>query len=474
MGSLNRRSFIQRSAAATAAGSFVSLSNASARAQAPAGGHGTYSIPARFPEDLAGFKPRVVLIGCGWYGKHDLSRMLQVAPVEVVGVCDVDKKLVEEAADLIAERQFSRSRPETFADYQKMLSTCGADIAIIGTPDHWHALNAIAAMEAGCDVYCQKPISADVAEGQVMVDVAQRLNRVVQVGLQRRSTPHLVEANERFANEQMLGQIGSVETYGYYHMRVKAPPKPPGTYPVPAQLDWDQYCGPAPVVDFHPAMHLRGWRSWNAFGNGITGDIGVHMIDAARWMLGLGVPERVFAQGGVMVEKNSMADVYDTQLASFDFGDLSMSWQMRSWGHPADPDWPWACTIHGEKGTLRFDVWKAVYTPRDKKKEPVRLEFLNESDQYPEERSEKWLGIQTTPATRRHHADFLRRVRDRGACAAPIQEGHISTSMCVLANNATQLGRAIQWDGTSCVGDAEANLLLKRPYRQPWVHPADA
>ena len=119
MGDFNRRDFMKRSAAYAAASSFVSLSSAAARAQAPAmAQHGTYSLPERFDEDLADFKPRVALIGCGWYGKCDLSRMLQVAPVEVVGVCDVDQRLLEEAADTVAERQFSKQRPETFSDFR--------------------------------------------------------------------------------------------------------------------------------------------------------------------------------------------------------------------------------------------------------------------------------------------------------------------------------------------------------------------
>src|SRR5438105_12849197 len=130
-------------------------------------------------------KRRVGLIGCGWYGKSDICRLIQVAPVEVVSLCDVDKHMLKGAAELIASRQSSKKEPRTFGDYREMLKEKDLDIVLIGTPDHWHALTAIAAMEAGADVYVQKPISVDVAEGAAMVAAARRLNRVGQVGTQR-------------------------------------------------------------------------------------------------------------------------------------------------------------------------------------------------------------------------------------------------------------------------------------------------
>ncbi|HEV3418125.1 MAG TPA: Gfo/Idh/MocA family oxidoreductase, partial [Pirellulales bacterium] len=134
--------------------------------------------------------PRVGLIGTGWYGKADLFRLIQVAPVEVVSLCDVDKKMLSDAADMVATRQVSKKTPRTYGDYREMLKEKDLDIVLIATPDHWHALPMIAAVEAGADVYVQKPISVDVVEGQAMLAAARRTKRVVQVGTQRRSTPH--------------------------------------------------------------------------------------------------------------------------------------------------------------------------------------------------------------------------------------------------------------------------------------------
>src|SRR5271170_1431005 len=146
--------------------------------------------------------PRVGLIGTGWYGKCDLFRLIQVAPVEVVSLCDVDKKMLAEAAEQVSQRQASKKKPRTFGDYREMLKEKDLDIVLIATPDHWHALPMIAAVEAGADVYVQKPISVDMVEGQAMLAAARQHKRVVQVGTQRRSTPHLMEARDKFIKEE--------------------------------------------------------------------------------------------------------------------------------------------------------------------------------------------------------------------------------------------------------------------------------
>src|SRR5204863_8458413 len=186
---------------------------------------------------FAADKPRRVgLIGAGWYGKADLLRLVQVAPVEVVSLCDVDKKMLAEAAELVASRQVSKKTPRTYTDYRQMLKERDLDIVIIVTPDHWHALAMIDAVKSGADVWVQKPISVDVVEGQAMLAAARKYKRVVQVGLQRRSTPHLVTARDRIIREGKLGTVGLVEIYCYYAMR--ATQNPPDAAP-PANLDYE-------------------------------------------------------------------------------------------------------------------------------------------------------------------------------------------------------------------------------------------
>jgi predicted dehydrogenase len=413
---------------------------------------------------------RVGLIGTGWYGKCDLFRLIQVAPVEVVSLCDVDKQMLADAAKMVATRQISKKTPRTYHDYREMLKEKDLDIVLIATPDHWHALPMIAACEAGADIYVQKPISVDVLEGRAMVNAARKHGRVVQVGTQRRSTPHLIEAKKTIVDEGKLGKVGLAEVYCYYHMRARA--NPPDTNP-PPNLDYEMWTGPAPMRPYNSLVHPRSWRAFMEYGNGIMGDMCVHMLDMVRWMLGLGWPKRVESAGGILVEKNSKANIADTQTATFDFGDLDVVWQHRSWGHPADPKYPWGATLYGDKGTLKLSVESYDFQPFGNGRS-IHRDKTMELDKYPEDATEKDLEKHVAPAIRGHMHDLLQNMASRGKPVADIEQGHISTASCILANMSMGLGRALTWDAAKheIVGDEEANKLLRRPYRAPWVHPA--
>lgn len=412
---------------------------------------------------------RVGLIGSGWYGKCDLLRLIQTAPVEVVSLCDVDKKMLAEAGELVASRQRSKKTPRLYGDYRELLKERDCDIVLVATPDHWHALPMIEAVKSGADVYVQKPTSVDVVESQAMLAAARKYGRVVQVGTQRRSTPHLIEARDRIIREGKLGQIGLVEIYCYYHMRAKD--NPPDVAP-PEHLDYEMWTGPAPMRPYNPLVHPRRWRAFMEYGNGIVGDMCIHMLDMVRWMLDLGWPQRVSSTGGILVQKNSKANIADTQEATFDFGDLKVVWQHRTWGHPPDPKYPWGATFYGDKGTLKASVMSYDFAPFGGG-EPVHRDVTYELDQFPEDKDEKDLEKHVAPAIRVHMKDFLAAIESRGKPVADIEQGHISTVSCILANLAMQAGRTITWDATKheCVGDDAANRLLRRPYRGPWVHP---
>lgn len=414
---------------------------------------------------------RVGLIGSGWYGKADLLRLIQVSPVEVVSLCDVDKTMVSEAADLVATRQKSKKRPRTFSDYRAMLREKDLDLVLIAPPDHWHALIMIEAMKAGVDTYVQKPISVDIAEGQAMLAAARKYNRVVQVGTQRRSTPHLIEARDRVINEGKLGKIGLVEIYCYYHMRASG--NPPDSAP-PANLDYDMWTGPAPMRPYNKLVHPRTWRAFMEYGNGIMGDMCIHMYDMTRWMLNLGWPRSVSSNGGILIDKASKANIADTQTAVFDHGDLKIVWQHRSWGDAPDPKYPWGATFYGEKGTLKASVMGYDYTPATKGDAPIHKAVAYEFEQYPEDRTEKDLERHVAPAIRGHMRDLLTAIDKRSRPVADIEQGYISTASCILANLSMQLGgRELVWDAAQqrISGDEQANKLLRRPYRAPWVHP---
>jgi len=303
-----------------------------------------------------------------------------------------------------------------------------------------------------------------------MLAAARKYKRVAQVGTQRRSTPHLVEAREEIIQAGKLGKIALVEIYCYYHMRARA--NPPDTTP-PDYLDYEMWTGPAPMRPYNDLVHPGRWRAFMEYGNGIVGDMCIHMFDMVRWMMNLGWPKRISSAGGILVDKQSKANISDTQGAVFDYGDLQVVWQHRSWGHPPDPKYAWGATFYGEKGTLKASVFSYDYTPLDKGAQPVHKDVTYELEQYPEDKTEERLERHCAPAIRRQMQNFLASIATRARPVADIEEGYISTASCILANLALQLGRTLVWDPVTgrVVGDEEANRLLQRPYRSPWVHP---
>ncbi len=412
---------------------------------------------------------RVGLIGAGWYGKNDLFRLLQVTNAEVAGICDVDSQMLEQAIEMTAVRQKSGNKPKGYGDFREMLKAEPFDIVLVGTPDHWHALAMTEAVKAGADVYVQKPVGVDFTEGEAMVAAARKYNKIVQVGTQRRSTPHLLDAKKQIIEEGKLGKISHVDVVCFYHMRAKDKPV---EAKVPPNLDYDRWVGPAPKIDYQPLMHPKRWRSFMEFSNGIMGDMCVHFLDYTRFVLDLGWPKKISASGGIFVDKASVANIPDTQSALFEYDELTVNWTMRSWGAAADKDYPWGATFYGNKGTLKTSVNSWDFIPVGGGGKAARgtavVEELTEH-----EKTEPGLEKPVTVATREHHRNFIKAVESRELPVADILQGHISSSTCILGNLAMQVGRTLTLDPKTGhpIGDDEATQLLTRPYRSPWVHP---
>ncbi len=416
---------------------------------------------------------RVGLIGTGWYGKSDLLRLIQVSPVDVVALCDVDKHMLDDAAKLVSQRQKSGKVPKLYGDYRKMLAENKLDIVLIGTPDHWHALQTIDAVKSGAHVYVQKPISVDVMEGEAMVAAARKYNRVVQVGTQRKSTPHLIDAKKNIVDAGLLGKVSHVDMCCYLHMRNNGNPP---VQPVPEFLDYEMWTGPAPLRPYDGLPHVRWWRTFNEYGNGIMGDMCVHMFDTVRWMLKLGWPKRISSSGGIYVDKEGKSNIPDTQSALFHYDDLNCTWEQRSWGAPVNPDYPWSFTLYGDKGTLWASTMQYDFVPIGDKGTKIHKDVVYEKEKYPEDLTEPTnpkIELNAAPATRLHMLNFLDAIENGGRPVADIEEGHISTASCILANISMKTGRPVVYDPQKrqIVGDQEANALLQRSYRSPYVHP---
>ena len=247
---------------------------------------------------------------------------------------------------------------------------------------------------------------------------------------------------------------------------------PPDIAP-PQDLDYEMWTGPAPMRPYNRIVHPRGWRAFTEYGNGIVGDMCIHMYDAVRWMMGLGWPKRISSSGGILVQKEAKANISDTQMATFDHGDVQVVWQHRTWGAPPDPKYPWGMTFYGDKGTLKASVMSYDFIPSGQGAQPIHKDVTYELEQYPEDKTEKALEKHVAPAIRGHMKDLLACIETRNKPVADIEEGHISSASSIMANLSMQLGRTLEWDPQAhqVVNDPEANKLLARPYRAPWVHP---
>ncbi len=425
---------------------------------------GAYGMDITHPQKAY----RLGLIGSGWYGKSDLFRLLQVTQATVVGLSDPDRNMLEKAGSLVQARTKSSKPPRLYQDYRKMLAENEFDIILIGTPDHWHALAAIDAMKAGANLYLQKPISVDIMEGEAILAASRKYGKVVQVGLQRRSTPHWIHAKKNIIEAGLLGKISHVDMFCYYHMRFNAKPDP---QQVPAFFDYDLWTGPAPERTYDGLPHGR-WRSYWEYGNGIVGDMCVHLLDGTRWLLNLGWPKRISSTGGIFVQKESNANISDTQSAQFEFDELTCRWQHRTWGTPSDREYPWAIKIYGEKGTLAISTMKYDFTPVGDG-ETLHMDAVYEREKYPEDLREERIELHAAAATRGQMLNFLEAIAKKVRPVADVTEGHISTASCILANMAMKLERPMTYDPETMTvpGDKEATAALSRPYRGPYTHP---
>lgn len=416
-------------------------------------------------------KYRTALVGCGWWGNNILSEAMAGGASKIVGLCDVDRRALTSTAERVGK--LSGDAPKTYTDYRELLAKEKPEIVIVGTPDHWHALPMIAAVAAGAHVYVEKPIGHTIGEGTAMVRAARAANRVVQVGTHRRISPHNVSARE-FVRAGKLGKIGMVRTFVLYGGG--GPEKPRKNIEPPAELDWDFWCGPAPLRPFNGnpespwggGIHPRGFRQYLDYANGTLGDWGVHWLDQVLWITGEKWPKKVHSAGGrpikgppVLTREAQTTDAPDHQVATYEFDGMTVTWEHRQFaGNGAEKGENVGCHFYGTEGTLHVGWQKGwVFYPSDSKKPEVRCEAqLNMPDQ--QNIRELW-------------ADFLGAIREGRRSVCDIEEIHRSTNMSLLGMLSMKLGRSIAWDGSKDlpVNDPEAERLLRRDYRGSWKYP---
>ncbi|HEX8916052.1 MAG TPA: Gfo/Idh/MocA family oxidoreductase [Humisphaera sp.] len=409
-----------------------------------------------------GRKYRTGLIGCGWWGKNILKEAMASGRCKVTGLCDVDATTLEVAADQVKE--LSGDQAKTFKDFRELLDKDKPEVVIIATPDPWHALTAIAALKAGAHVFLEKPTGHTVNESRAMAAAAKQAGRVVQVGLHRRIGPHHV-SGMKFLRSGAVGKVGMVRLFA--HGGGSGPERPSPNSPPPDGMDWDMWCGPAPLRPFNSKLHPGGWRSFLDYANGTIGDWGVHWLDQVMWWSGEKYPKRVFSTAGrpvrgapVLNDKEQTTDAPDHQTATFEFQDFTCTWENRSFAANGAERHQIGAYFYGTKGTLHIG-WRDGWTfyPSNKNEKGAHEDAqLQEPDGH---------NIQLL------WGDFVSAIEARRPAVADIELAHRSSVLPLLAQVSVKVGRSIQWDADRerVVNDPQADALLSRPYRAPWVYP---
>ncbi|MBN1442270.1 MAG: Gfo/Idh/MocA family oxidoreductase [Planctomycetes bacterium] len=404
--------------------------------------------------EASGAAERVVLgiIGPGGMGMSLLRSFASRKDVAIAHVCDVDEKRMAAARDAAGG---GGKRPEASKDLRRVLDDRAVDAVVIATPDHWHGPATILALAAGKHVYVEKPASHNLSEGRLMVDAARKAGKVVQVGTQSRSTPHVRRAVELIRD----GAIGDVLVAKAWNSQLRANIGHAEPSDPPAHLDFDLWVGPAPMVPYRSNLLHSSWRWFRAFGCGDMGNDGVHDIDIARWGLGAAVhPTSVAALGGKYFFDDDQ-EFPDTQYVVFEYGDIGgkrrqLVFEQRIWSPYVQEGHENGDAFYGTKGMLilgKGSGWK-LFGPRNELREEVKG------------------GIDSAA----HHADFLDAIRTGRRPHADIEEGHLSAALVHLGNIATRLGRTLRFDPAAerFTGDGEADAMLAREYRPDhWAVP---
>ena len=399
-------------------------------------------------------KYKLALIGCGWWGNNILSEALAYGQIKKVALCDVDQSALNKTAERV--KKLTGNKAKKYQDYRELIATEKPDIAIIGSPDHWHALQAIEAIQSGAHVYLEKPIAHTINEGKAILKAARLYERVVQIGTHRRVSPHNIEAME-FLRSGKMGQISSVKCFVNYG---GGPGKRMPDEEAPKGLDWDFWCGPAPYRPYNKRIHPKGFRHFLDYANGQIGDWGIHWFDQVLWWTEEKYPKSIYSTGGRFVKKDN-TDAPDTQYALYEFESFTMHWESKLAAKNANEAGNVGCYFYGTEGTLHLG-WLDGWTFYPSKKGGSKIQRpaqLHEPDQ--QNIKELW-------------ADFIKAIETKARPVCDIEHGYLATNISLLGMVSYKLGRSIKWDGENgqIIGDLEANKLLSREYRGDWEYPS--
>ncbi len=430
----NRRSFVQGAAGFLTAGSVSRILGANERVN-------------------------VAVIGLGGRGRAHMNEWGKIANARITALCDIDQAALERGQAQVEKA--GGEKPKGYADMRKLFEDKNVDAVSMPLPNHWHALATIWACQAGKDVYIEKPACHNVFEGRKMVEAARKYKRMVQIGSQSRTMPHMIRAMSLLA-EGVIGKLYMARGI-CYKRRQSIGKKPDG--PVPPGVDWDLFLGPAPMRPFNENRFKYNWHWFWDTGNGDIGNQGVHEMDIARWGLGLGgLPQTVFSNGGKYIYDDDQ-ETPNTQYATFDCGHCELVFEVRG-------------LITDGAGSLPFEGRNCIgdlFYGAD-----GFMSVDGDSFQvYKGEKREKVMDVKaerSMSTTRAHMENFAKAVRSRNYkdLTADVEIGTLSADLCHLANISYRTKRKLAWDAArwQFTGDEAASRLLTRDYRAPYVVPA--
>ena len=396
------------------------------------------------PNRVFGANERIAIgaIGVRNQGAGNVKRFL-AAGADIVAICDVDSKVAVAAADIVAE---NGPTPKIFGDYRQLLEDKSIDAVVITTPDHWHALMTIDACNAGKDAYCEKPLSLTIAEGRRMVNAAREHKRIVQTGSQQRSSAEFWKACMLVRN----GFIGDVTEV---LVGIPGPNHPGSIGPeeiVPPELDYQMWLGPAPLKPYRSKRVHYNFRFWWDYSGGQMTNFGAHHLDIAQWGLGMDNSGPVAVEGTAEFHPQMLHEVTEKCRLTYTYAN-----GVRLTLGQGQQDIAEGTTFIGTRGRVAVGRGKLTTEPAELATSPLDAAELTQLYRSAD-----------------HTKDFLDCMRSRELPICDVEIGHRSATVCHLGNLVARLGRPVKWDPTSetCPGDAEAQLMIDRPYRAPWTH----
>ena len=397
---------------------------------------------------------KVGLIGCNGMGFGDLTAFLDHANVECLALCDIDESVLNRrAADV--EKMRGKKPANLYKDWRKLIDNKEIDVVIVGTPDHWHCLQMVAACQAGKDVYCEKPIGRTIEECNLMISAAKKHKTVVQVGQWQRSDPHWQDA-VKFIQSGKLGKIRLVRVFSYQGWCPTIPVL--ADEPVPQGVDYNMWLGPAPSRPFNRNRFHFTFRWFWDYAGGLMTDWGVHLLDYALYGMNVTTPKSVMAMGGKYGYPTDACETPDSLQTIYEFDGFNVLWDHAIGVNDGAYGRNHGLGFVGENGTLVIDRdgWEVIPENVNGK---IRMEAVP-------------LAKGTGKGLNNHVTNFLECIDSRNPNTnASVEIGAHIAKFSAIGNIAYRTGKKLIWNGTKFTNETEANNYLIPNYREPWALP---